>query len=201
MQMAAETDLVRELLRRTLTNPSDGVRGMIDLDLDRRELWLALLLTTVLSVLLVSISQGPGLVLPIGGDPVIVGPMTYAAILVSGLVILVFALFFMGRLLGGTGSLPATLAAIVWLEVLGLIARTAQAVASWVSGSAESIVAIVGTVYLLWCLIRFTDEVHGFDSIGKSILTLVLVFLGITFGLLPILTLIGVGASQGLPDV
>mgnify|MGYP001554125405 CR=1 FL=1 len=199
--MAADTDILRDLLRRTLNNPADGVRGVIDLALDRRDLWLALLLTTVLSVLLASFTQGPGLVLPLGGDPVIVGPLTYAVILGSGLVILVFALYFMGRVLGGTGSFPATLATIVWLEVLGLIARTAQAVASWISGSAESIVAILGTIYLLWCLIRFTNELHGFDSMGKSILTLVLVFIGITFGVLPILTLIGVGASQGLPDV
>lgn len=199
--MAVETELLRDLLRRTLNNPADGARGVIDLGLDRRDLWLALMLTTVLSVLLVTFTQGPGLVLPLGGDPVVVGPLTYAVILGSGLVILVFALHFVGRMLGGTGSFPATLSVIVWLEVLGLIARTAQAVASWVSGSAESIVAILGTIYLLWCLIRFTNELHGFDSVGKSILTLFLVFIGITFGILPILTLIGVGASQGLPDV
>lgn len=199
--MSAETELLGALLRRTLNNPADGARGVIDLGLARRDLWFALLLTTILSVFLLSLTQGPSLYLPMGGEPVVVGPLTYAVILGSGLVVLVFALYFMGRILGGVGTFPATLAIIVWLEVLGLIARSAQAVASWISGSAEMIVAVLGTVYLLWCLIRFTNELHEFNSIGKSILTLVLVFLGITFGILPILTLIGVGASQGLPDV
>ena len=199
--MSAETELLGALLRRTLNNPADGARGVIDLGLARRDLWFALLLTTILSVFLLSLTQGPSLYLPMGGEAVVVGPLTYAVILGSGLVVLVFALYFMGRILGGVGTFPATLAIIVWLEVLGLIARSAQAVASWISGSAEMIVAVLGTVYLLWCLIRFTNELHEFNSIGKSILTLVLVFLGITFGILPILTLIGVGASQGLPDV
>lgn len=195
--MATETDMLRDLLRRTLANPGEGARAVINLDIDRRGLWLALMLTTILSVMLVTLTQGPGLLLPMGGEPVTVGPLTYAMILGSGLVVLVFALFFVGRALGGTGTFPATLGIVVWLEVLGLGVRAMQAVAAIFSGAAESLIAIGGTVYLLWCLVRFTNELHGFDSMGKAVGTLVLVFVGITFGLLPLLTLIGVGASQG----
>jgi len=195
--MAADLDILRGLLRRTIASPDDGMRGVLDLRLGRGDLWLALALTIILSVVLVALTQGTSFLLPVGTQAVVVGPMAYGVILGSGLVLMVFAVHFVGRVLGGKGQFVDALAAVVWLEMLGVFLRGVLLVASLFSATAESLVAVLGTIYLIWCLVRFVRVVHEFDGIGRAIGTLLLSFFGITLGLIPLITLIGVNAVQG----
>jgi hypothetical protein len=199
--MSPELERLWGLVRLTLQSPAEGARAVINLGLSRNDLWLSLALVTVLSVLLMVLSTGTVMVLPLGVDPLYVSPIGYGVIMGSGLVLLVFAIHYTGQALGGKGTFSESLAVVVWLEVMSLALRLVQVLVGLVSTGLAAVIALGAAVFLFWCLIRFTDEVHQFNSVGKSILTLVLALVGISVGITIILTFIGVGATQGLSNV
>ncbi len=172
----------------------------MQLNLDRATLWQVMLLVTVLSVLLTTLTLGPALVMPLGTDGIVVSPMGYGVILGAGLVMLVFALHFTGTALGGQGTFAEALAVVAWLEVLSLVFRVAQVLIGLISLPVAGLLSIAATVFLLWCLVRFTQVLHRFDGVGKAVLTLFVALLGISLGVTLILTLIGVGSFQGVGD-
>lgn len=199
--MSPELERLWGLVRLTLQSPAEGARAVINLGLSRNDLWLSLALVTVLSVLLMVLSTGTVMVLPLGVDPLYVSPIGYGVIMGSGLVLLVFAIHYTGQALGGKGIFSDSLALVVWLEVMSLALRLVQVLVGLISTGLAAVIALGAAVFLFWCLIRFTDEVHQFNSVGKSILTLVLALVGISVGITIILTFIGVGATQGLSNV
>lgn len=199
--MSPELKRLWGLGRLTLQSPAEGARAVINLGLSRNDLWLSLALVTVLSVLLMVLSTGTVMVLPLGVDPLYVSPIGYGGIMGSGLVLLVFAIHYTGQALGGKGTFSESLAVVVWLEVMSLALRLVQVLVDLISTGLAAVIALGAAVFLFWCLIRFTDEVHQFNSVGKSILTLVLALVGISVGITIILTFIGVGATQGLSNV
>ncbi|MDA9019795.1 YIP1 family protein [Flavimaricola sp.] len=199
--MSPELERLWGLVRLTLQSPAEGARAVINLGLSRNDLWLSLALVTVLSVLLMVLSTGTVMVLPLGVDPLYVSPIGYGVIMGSGLVLLVFAIHYTGQALGGKGTFSESLVVVVWLEVMSLALRLVQVLVDLISTGLAAIIALGAAVFLFWCLIRFTDEVHQFNSVGKSILTLVLALVGISVGITIILTFIGVGATQGLSNV
>ena len=194
--MATETDILRVLFHRTVLSPADGARGVIELDLPRGDLWLALLLTTILSVLTLAI-QAPfaGFVLPGNGGPIIVSPWAYVVILGSGLVMLVFLLYFVGQLLGGTGRFVDILAVVAWLEGVGVVVRVVQMFASLMGPALAGIAVLAGTAFLVWCLIRFIEVAHRFNGPGRAMGAIFLSFFGVAVGIMPLLTVIGVALN------
>lgn len=200
--MANDFDVLWSLYRRTFASPEDGIQGVFDLELDRKELWLALVLTTSLSVLLLTVTQGVQLVLPLGpSSAVAVGPMTYGVIVGSFLIILVFAISFVGQALGGQGGIRDTIAVVVWFEALGLILQLVQTFTTLLGASAVAMVSLIGTIYLFWCLIRFITVLHGFETSGRSVLTVFLSFMGIAFGLVLIYSVFGTSVAGGVANV
>ena len=187
-------DLARlgPLLWRSVVAPGPVARDLIPLRPGRGILWMALSLVTVLSVLLVALTQwGTAMVLPLGPDRIVtVTPMTYAVILGSSLVILVFAIRWAGAALGGQGDLDGALVVVIWIELLAIAIRMVQTVLLAVFAPLAGLVAILGLAILIWVFLNFINVLHRFDSIGRSLLTLVLAVLGIGLGLGLILAVI-----------
>jgi hypothetical protein len=184
------------LVWQSIVAPREAARRLIDLGLSRVVLWQALCLVTVLSVLLVAITQGPLPELPADTrEPITLSPFAYATILGSSLVMLVFALFYTGQALGGTGAFAGTLTVIIWLEVLAICIRLAQFALSLFGPGAESILSLVGMLILFWALLNFVSELHGFESIWKSLFVLVLAVVGISLGVALIISIIGVAGG------
>jgi len=167
----------------TVANPALVARRIVAMPFSRPALWQALMLVTTLGVLVVALTQGAQADLPLGETPVAVTPITYALILGGSLVTLVFALHFTGAMLGGTGDFAAALALVIWLEVVAMAVRLVQAAVLLVSPVLGGAVSLAGFMVLLWCLVHFVDVLHGFQSIAKSMLTLLLAVLGMSLGL------------------
>lgn len=187
------------LLGLTIRSPGEAAALLVGLNLSRTVLWQALALVTVLSVLIVAFSPGPmpeaG---PIAGPgPVLLTPFAYVAVLGASLVMLVFALYFTGTALGGTGTFPATLTLVVWLEVLATAVRLIQTAVMLVSPVLGGLVSLVGLGLLFWTLVNFVNVLHGFGSLGKALMTLLLAVVGISLGVAVILSLIGAGLPGG----
>ncbi len=76
-----------------------------------------------------------------------------------------------------------------------------QVVTLLVAPVAAGIVSIAGLVLLGWTLVNFIRVLHGFDTLGRAVLTLLLAIAGMSVGLMLILGLIGVGVAGGPFDV
>ena len=191
------------MLALTLRAPGQAARFLIGLNLSRAVLWQALALVTVLSVLVAAISPVP---MPdaeaVGGaEGVAMTPFTSVVVLGFVMVMMAFALQITGAALGGKGSLAATLTLVVWLEVLAVAVRIVQGVGLLVAPVLGGLVWMAGVAVLFWTLINFINALHGFGSLGKSVLTLLLAVTGISLGTAVILTLINVATGGGLFDV
>lgn len=184
------------LVWQSVAAPRDAARTLIGLNLSRLVLWQALALVTVVSVLLVAVTQGPmPEIAPDATQPIEITPFAYAMILGSSLVLLVFALFYTGQALGGTGSFAGTLTLVIWLEVLAMCVRIAQFALSIFGSGLDLTISLVGMALLFWALLNFIAELHDFESIGKALLTLVLAVFGISLGVALILSAIGVAGG------
>jgi hypothetical protein len=184
------------LIWQSVVAPRAAARILIGLNLPRLVLWQALVLVTVVSVLLVALTQGPMPEIPADTpQPIEITPFAYAMILGSSLVLLVFALYYTGQALGGTGQFTGALAIVIWLEVLAMCVRLAQVVLSVFGSGPELALSLVGMALLFWALLNFIAELHDFDSIGRALLTLVLAVFGISLGVALILSAIGVAGG------
>jgi hypothetical protein len=192
------------LVGQSFLAPAATARILIGLGLSRAVLWQAMLLVTVLSVLLVAITQGamPNVPPPANGAPPReMTPFSYGLILGGSLVLLVFALHFTGQALGGIGDFGAALTLVVWLEVLAMMIRLGQSAVMLLLPALGGMVSVLGLGLLFWVLLNFINVLHGFDSLWKSAFALLLAVVGISLGVTLILTLIGVGATGGRLDV
>lgn len=198
--MQADIAALAGLIWRSIVAPAKVGAALAAVRLSRGVLWQALLLVTVVSGLTLQLIGGP-LASPIGSGQVL-GPYANTMILGASLVMLVFALFFTGRALGGTGRFPAALALVAWLEVVAIVLRIAVFLASQILGPAISAgLPLLVVAVLFWTMINFVRALHGFATLGRAIMTLVLAVLGIGFGLTLILAAIDILSGGALRHV
>ena len=186
------SDIAR-LLWESIVKPADTAEAILHMDPPREALWLGMALVTVLSVLLVGLLEA---VVPAPEDAAatVISPLVYGIILAGSLVLTVFALQVTGRALGGAGHFDDTLALVVWLQFLLIALQAGQVLLMLVIPVLGGLLALASIAIMLWCLLHFVNVLHGFGSLGRAALTLVLAFLGIGFGLSLILMVIGTGS-------
>jgi len=194
---------VLRMLGLTLREPGEAAGQLISLNLSRMALWQALALVTALSVIVTALVPEAAMQTITTGDPepVVMTPLVYAAIMGSLLVILVFALYYTGLSLGGTGTFAATLVLVVRLEVLATAVHSVLSLALIVSPVISAILSLGALAVLLRTLVSFIDVLHGFQSLGKALMTLVLAVVGAFLGLFLILTVISLVLTGGSADV
>lgn len=185
-----------QLIIQSFTDPATAAESMFGRRYDGRTLWSALLLVTVLSVLLIALSNAlMGVPSELEGAIVQVTPFAFSFILGASLGILVFAIHFMGRAMGGTAEFNNSILCVIWLQVLSMALQVVQIVSILILPPAAGLVSLVGLGLILYALTHFINVLHGFDSLLKSFGTFVLSLIGIAFGLSIILALVGVSAQ------
>jgi hypothetical protein len=189
-------DRLGQLIWASFASPGRIAGAIVGLDLPRAVLWQAMGLVTVLNVLILAATQAI-LPVPPAESVIEVSPMAYALISGAMAVMLVFALFYSGAALGGRGRFADAIALVVWFVVLVIVLRTAVAFSILVSPIIQEILALASTGVMGWVLVNFINVLHGFHNLGKALLVLIFAVIGIMFGLVSILTLIGVGANGG----
>lgn len=182
-----------ELVMLSLRNPRVAARQIIDMNLPMAALWNAALLVVILSVLLTfaTISSSPegSIVLQIGASP-----MGFTILSAGSMVMLVFGLYWTGRMLGGKGELQSFIALVVWVQFLWLLAQLVQTVLVILSPPLAALFGFASLMFGLWILVQFINEAHKLDNALIGVATLVLAALGVTLGLSILLGLIGVTA-------
>lgn len=198
--MTLSMSTLAALMRLTFSDPKAGARAVLEAGVPPAAYWLIAALVVVLSALFVGLNQ---LLVPVDA-PGATGPMLpgVSALFIGGnLVVLIFAVHWVGRAFGGEGSLGDSILLMSWLQavllVLQLIIGFLTVFAPFLGGLAF----VAAMAYTLWLLVNFIDVIHRFGSLGKSAMMLLLAIVGIALGLGLVLSLIGVGTPGGLGDV
>lgn len=182
----------------SLIEPADMARKVSALRLDPRSMWMALALMVVLNVLLLALVQALSPAPEnLSGQVIQLSPFGYTALIGVFVVLFVFAIFYVGQMLEGKGTLPATLTLMVWFQVVSLTLEAGQVVLVLFSPYVAALYGMISLGALLWCIINFVDVLHGFDSRGKAAVTLVLALIGTALAAGLLLAMLGVGAPGG----
>ena len=161
-------------------------------------LWQALALLLVASTWLKVLG---GILFPV--DPELAGPLL-ADPLMMGLaeaaisVLTVFVIFWVGRAVGGTGSLGGAIALVTWMQFVLLIVELGVLFLGVFAPGLAVILWVMGLIMTFWILTHFIAVLHGFASAGM-VFAGILVTLFVMVVLMSILfSLLGAGAPADL---
>ncbi|WP_114964260.1 YIP1 family protein [Alkalilacustris brevis] len=184
------------LVRETLSDPRAGARRVISVDIPMSARWQAFLLVIVLSVLLGRVAT----LLMLGTDALnggmMASPLQSGMLQGGALLLLVFATFNVGRLMGGQGSFADTLILVTWLQALLLLVQVVQVLALLLLPPFAGMLGILGMVLFLWLLTNFVAELHGFESLGKVFGVILLTAIGLGFVVTVLMAILGLAPPE-----
>lgn len=187
-------DLPR-MMGRTFSDPAGVMRRLMERRFDRSTLWSAIVLVSVLSALSIELTFR---ITPMpSGQVVPASAMTFALIIGSFMTMLVFAIYYIGQMLGGAGTFSHVLLSTVWFQMIAILLQLAQIVTVLVLPGLLGIVTLIAFGFMVYIWLNLIDTVHGFGSLIKALATLFIAFIGIAVGLAILLTLIGATAGIG----
>ena len=175
---------------RTIRNAREGAAEVLSLGIPREALWPALALVVTLSILLAQIASllttgNPGALMP-------AGPLAMGFVQLLLLVIMIFAIFWIGRSMGGTGSFEETVLLVAWLQFIMVCLQVVQTVTLLFVPLLAGLIGLAALALFLWLLTNFVAVLHGFTSLAQVFVMILVSAFGIAFGLSIILTMIGV---------
>ncbi|MFK7753814.1 MAG: YIP1 family protein [Sedimentitalea sp.] len=174
----------------SIKKPAEAAQFLLNMRLDSQTLWTGLFLVAVSNTLLFSISNmmvpGPS---PIPG--LFNNPMIYFLFVTGGLVLTVYALFWVGRGLGGAGGLYDVMVLIVWMQALRVVVQGATLVLLLTMPALSALLVLAAAVIGIYMLVHFIDQAHGFGSVGRAVGVLIASVLAIVLGLSLLLSLSG----------
>ena len=183
--------MILQVLQLSLKSPKSAIRTVLDWRLSLGESALALTLMAVLSAGLMSLVIGP---LPTEIDPVsaavLTNPVYLAAVQLVGLAMISLFLFLLGRVAGGRGTLPETVAMMAWLEALLILISVVQVVALVLLPPLGLLLVVGGMVLSVWLTTNFVAELHGFASLLLTLLGVIAAFIGAVIAMLLVFLLL-----------
>ncbi|WP_164876055.1 Yip1 family protein [Falsirhodobacter deserti] len=147
------------------------MRTVLDLSLQRGERISLFLLAAILPTLLifVAFSLSPASE-EVAGFPI--SPMPLLVAQAGALLMMSAVTFWIGRWRGGTGSFANSIITLSWLQIVMVAAQVAFLVLELALPFVAAIVGILALMLMLWLVVNFVAELHGFQSLG-------LVFVGV----------------------
>ncbi len=192
--MNADISALFSLIVRSFTHPREVAEQLTSRRYDRVTLWSMMALVIVLTAIIFSASAAISPP-PAEMSSFMFTPLVSAILVGSFLVMLVFMLYFTGRMMGGTGHFPETIVIVVWNQAITIAYQVVQIVLFIFSPLLGSIATLVGFVFLFYIMLQFIDVLHGFQSLLKAFGAFVFAVVGIAFGLAVILSFIGASAA------
>lgn len=184
---------LKSLAVTSVTAPRIAAARLLDLRLPSEVIWTLLALAVVVNTILYSLS----ITLFEATSGVVTGmnlPVLYLALLAAAVVIGAMVLRWLGQALGGQATLNQILLVLVWLQALRAVAQLGLLVLMALVPALANLVAIGLGLLGLWLLANFLDVAQGWNSLGKSVLVIVLAGIGFVLGLSLFMLLIGATA-------
>ena len=191
--MTSLTQELIDLVKTTLVDPRQAARTLLGRKLPKDTLWTAALLVVIASTLLTYITLAPAAGPMPGWLSFASSPFILALFMAANIVIMIFALFWTGKALGGQGSLEGFIALMTWLQAMMVLIEIAQIILSLFSIALASLLGLAAIAWWVWATVLFTTEGHQFDHWGKGVVAIGLAVLGMVAGLSLLLSLMGAG--------
>ncbi|MEL7258208.1 MAG: YIP1 family protein [Pseudomonadota bacterium] len=192
------TETLKPLFALTLQNPRAAAERVIALGLPASVWWMLLSLTVVLSSLYM---VGRFLAAPL--PPAVVeelsktangqqtllmyslftdSPIFTTLMLFGFTVLMVHVLCWVGRALGGQGSLLDILSVFTLLQVMTLLLSFGLFLISLIVPALAALGSLVFLAWTLWAITSFLDAAHGFNNPFKAFGVLIASFVAVLFG-------------------
>ena len=177
-------------LRHSLQSPREAIRQVIDTDPPMSARWIALLLVAIAStfLMLLSLTLVPMEELPPALVWALGSPLSLAGIHVVMLVVSVHLLYRLGRFRNGQGSFADSLTVLIWFQIIMLAVQAVQLLLQVVLPPFALAAYFAGLVLFFWLLTNFVAELHGFRSLART-------FVGILVALAVLILLMGFGLA------
>ena len=197
------TAVLKPLFVTTIRDPRNGAEQALALRWPKQALWIALSLISVVTSALVSalVQAAP---MPQGdlgrlleASPVYSSPLIFAVMQWARAVFSVFMLFWIGRALGGRGTVPDVLAAVTLLQAVSFVLVAGFTVLGLFIPFVSSVGLLVFLVWWMWAVSNMLDVAHGFDSPLKAFGVMVIAVFGVLIGLSVFMGIIG-GLAGGI---
>ena len=179
-----------DMILMSVTNPAELARRLIAMQLSREVLWTGLALAVVANTLLFSLSgmlmPGPAGLMPMFGSP-----FTYLVMVTGGLILTVAAIYWAGRMLGGTGRFDDVLVTVLWMQFLRILVQVATLLLSLTIPLLAMLLVLVATMLGLYITLHFIDQAHRLNSLAKAGGTLILSILMMAVAMSVLIALFG----------
>lgn len=195
-------DSLIPLARLTIRDPKEGITAVLSLGFDRNVLWPALAVIVALSVIL---SKAANLIAPVANVESAMNipqsPLLLAAVLGGLLALTVFCIHYIGRSFGGEGRFSESLTAVVWLQLLLLMAQVLQFVLLAISVGLANFFSLALGVFSMWLFVNFVTVVHGFRSLLNVFIVIVIATFGVGIGLSILLSIVALSLGLDVQNV
>ncbi|KPP87721.1 MAG: Yip1 domain [Rhodobacteraceae bacterium HLUCCO07] len=193
----------QDLVRKTFLAPNKAAATVLAIrrSVANEVLWMAVILAAVLNALVVSVNMQLFPPSPEAAEalpPAFLSPGLLAIFVVGGLVISVFVLLWAGRVLGGRADLGDMLAVMTWIELVQVGLQVLLTILALVLPGVSQLAGLVASVWMLFILVAFIDNAHGFGSPMRAVGVMILSFFLLLIGLMFFLLLIGASAEGGI---
>lgn len=184
----------------TVRDPKQAANKIIDMDLPRDVLWMAVALVAALNTILSAISN---MILPVPAPlaGLVANPLVFFVIVIGGLLLTVYSIFWTGRMMGGHGEVSDLLALIVWLQVLRSAAQVAVLVTLIAAPFLASLLVLIAGIATLWIFVNFVNVGLQLNSVMLAVTVVILGAVVLIIGLSIFLSATGVLSIGGVPNV
>ena len=170
-----------DLTRLTLDTPRDPksvAEHLLVLGLLRPQIISLFAVSVCLSVISLFVSNvsmnGDNPFVIVVGPGLVMGPLPVAIMIFVMTLFSALASSWIGRMFGGNGDFNALLIVMSWLQWMQFVFQMLSTLLSFVSIALSGLASLVIFVLTLWIFVAMVDRSHGFESVLKSILTIVL---------------------------
>ncbi len=180
------------LVALTLRNPRAAAAVLIDWQLPRGVIWMALVLVSCCYAFLAGVSE---LLFPsqVPLPTILMNPLMLFLLLAGVLVATVHALLWAGRAVGGQGAVEDIAIVLTWLQALRAVAQAAVVVLALVSPALAGMFAMVVMVVGLWIMAHFVAQALSFASAWKAFGLMVALMVVFIFAIMVLLAVTGLG--------
>ena len=181
------------MVGRSLRSPREGAEEVLALGVPKEALWLILAIVVVLSVVL---AQATSLIVVGAGgemfDGLLSNPMVTGTIQLGLLLLMIAAVYVIGRAMGGSGSFEESMLLMSWLQFIMVVIQVAQTLAMLVLPPVAGLIGVAALVIFFWLLTNFIAVLHGFRSLAQVFVMILVSGFTIAFFFSLVLTLLGV---------
>lgn len=170
-----------DLTRLTLDTPRDPksvAEHLLGLGLLRPQIISLFAVSVCLSVISLFVSNlsmnGDNPFVIVVGPGLVMGPLPVAIMIFVMTLVSALASSRIGHMFGGQGDFNALLIVMSWLQWMQFVFQMLSTLLSFISIALSGLISLVIFVLTLWIFVAMVDRAHGFESVLKSIVTIVL---------------------------